>query len=147
VTAVRICPGLPLKIHYDPFFCPNEYSIFLYTCIYSVYVMQKSVKSKVIPIRFGEEELQKIDSLLDKTGLRSRSEFIREAVQYYLDNVAEMRIIELRDISKDQAKKEILEYIKERKEAETFDIANDLRLDLKLTMKALKELWEEGRIE
>jgi len=128
-------------------FLPNRYSIFLYTCIYYVYVMQKSVKSKVIPIRFGEDELQKINSLLDKTGLRSRSEFIREAVQYYLENVAEMRIIELRDISKDQAKKEILEYIKERKEAETFDIANDLRLDLNFTMKALKELWEEGRIE
>jgi len=58
-----------------------------------------------------------------------------------------MKIIELRDISKDQAEKEILKYIKERKEAETFDIANDLRLDLNLTMKALKELWEEGRIE
>ncbi|MGQ9515510.1 MAG: ribbon-helix-helix domain-containing protein [Thermoproteota archaeon] len=108
--------------------------------------MQKPVKSKVILIRFGEDELQKIDSLLGKTGLRSRSEFIREAVQHYLENVAEMRVIELRDVSKDQAKKEILEYIKKRKEAETFDIANDLRLDLNLTMKALKELWEEGRI-
>ncbi|MCP8307686.1 MAG: ribbon-helix-helix protein, CopG family [archaeon] len=109
--------------------------------------MQKSVKSKVIPIRFGEDVLQKIDSLLNKTGLRSRSEFIREAVRYYLENVAEMRVIKLRNISKDQAKKEILEYIKEREEAETFDIANDLRLDLNITMKVLKELWEEGRIK
>jgi hypothetical protein len=40
-------------------------------------------------------------------------------------------------ISKDQAKKE----------AETFNIANYLRLDLNLTMKALKELWEEGRVK
>lgn len=57
-----------------------------------------------------------------------------------------MKVIELRDMSKGQAKKEILEYIM-KKEAETFDIANDLRLDLNLTMKALKELWEEGRIQ
>jgi predicted ArsR family transcriptional regulator len=50
-------------------------------------------------------------------------------------------------VSKDQAKKEILEYIRKRKEAETFDIANDLRLDLNLTMKALKELWEEEKVQ
>jgi metal-responsive CopG/Arc/MetJ family transcriptional regulator len=44
--------------------------------------MPRTVKSKVIPIRFGEDELQKIDSLVNKTGLGSRSEFIREAVQH-----------------------------------------------------------------
>jgi len=109
--------------------------------------MQKSVKGKVVPIRFGDDELQKIDGLLAKTGARSRSEFIRDAVQHYLDNVAEMKVIKLKDASKNQAKKEILTYITKRKEAETFDIANDLRLDLNLTMQALKELWEERRIQ
>lgn len=104
------------------------------------------LRGRVIPTRFSEDELRKIDSLLGKIGLRSRSEFIREAVQYYLNNVAETRVIELRDVSNDQAKREILEYIRKKKEAETFDIANDLRLDLNLTMKALRELWEEGRI-
>jgi len=105
------------------------------------------IRCRVIPTRFSEDELRKIDGLLGKTGSRSRSEFIREAVQYYLNNVAETRVIELRNVSKDQAKKEILAYIRERKEAETFDIANDLRLDLNLTMKALKELWEEGKVQ
>ena len=109
--------------------------------------MEKTMREKVIPIRFSEEELGKIDRLLGKTGARSRSEFVREAVQHYLNNVAEMKVIELRDVSKDQAKKEILEYILKMDEAETFDIANDLRLDLNLTIESLKELWEEGRIQ
>ena len=109
--------------------------------------MQESARSKVVPIRFSEDELRRIDSLLGKTGLRSRSEFIREALRHYLENVAEMKVIELRDLGKDQAKEEILEYIKMREEAETFDIANDLRLDINFTMKLLKELWEEGMIK
>jgi len=108
--------------------------------------MRKAFTSKVIPIRFDEDDLRKVDSLLSKTGSRSRSEFIRDAVQYYLNNVAGVKVIQLRNMSRDKAKKEILEYIKKRKEAETFDLANDLRLDLNLTMKALRELWEEGRI-
>jgi len=109
--------------------------------------MQKVTRGKVVPVRVSEEELKKIDGLLFKAGSRSRSEFVRDAVRYYLDNVAETRVIELRDLSKDQAKKEILEYLLKRKEAETFDIANDLRLDLNLTVRSLKELWGEGRIK
>ena len=108
--------------------------------------MQRAVRQRVIPVRFGEEELEAISKSMDKTGARSRSEFIREAVRQYLDTVKEMRVIRIRDVSESQAKKEILNYIRDKKEAEAFDIANDLRLDLNLTIRALKELWEEGTI-
>jgi Mn-dependent DtxR family transcriptional regulator len=57
------------------------------------------------------------------------------------------KIIKIRQISKEQAKKEIVQFIKNRKEADTFDIANELRLDMDLTVKALRELWEEGRVK
>lgn len=64
-----------------------------------------------------------------------------------MDTVSEMKVIKIRDISKSRAKEEILEYLRNKKEAETFDIANDLRLDLNLTMQALRELWEEGNVK
>ncbi len=58
-----------------------------------------------------------------------------------------MRVIKIRNIGKEQAKKEILEYLARKKEADTFDVANDLKLDVDLTMQALRELWEEGEVE
>lgn len=108
--------------------------------------MQRA-KELIIPIRFGKDEIEKIDKLVGKSGMRSRSEFIREAVRHYLDSVSEMKVITIRKISKEEAKKEILAFIKHRKEADTFDIANELRLDIDITVKALKELWEEGRVK
>ncbi len=108
--------------------------------------MQRLAKQRVVPVRFSEEELETMEGFMNKTGARSRSEFIREAVKHYLDTVKEMRVIQIRNLSKSQAKKEILNYLRDKKEAETFDIANDLRFDLNLTMQALKELWEEGDI-
>ncbi len=108
--------------------------------------MQKAVRGQIIPIRFGREEIEKIDKLLEKSGANSRSEFIREAVRHYLSTVAEMKVITIRKMSKEQAKKDILEFIKNRKEADTFDIANSLRLDIDITIRALKELWEEGKV-
>jgi len=58
-----------------------------------------------------------------------------------------MKVIEIREISVSQAKREIIEYLEQKSEAGTFEIANDLRLDLDLTTKALRELWEEGKVK
>lgn len=109
--------------------------------------MQKVTKGQIIPIRFGRDEIEKIDKLLEKSGVKSRSEFIREGVRHYLNTVAETKIITIRKISEEEAKKEILQFIKDRKEVDTFDIANELRLDIDITVKALKELWEEGKVK
>jgi hypothetical protein len=56
-------------------------------------------------------------------------------------------VIEIReDVSMMEVRNEVLAYLKEHKTAETFDIANDLRLDLAFTVKVLKELWEEEKV-
>ncbi|MGH9877756.1 MAG: ribbon-helix-helix domain-containing protein [Nitrososphaerales archaeon] len=109
--------------------------------------MQRTTRQEIIPIRFTRNEITKIDRLLEKSGINSRSEFIREAVRHYLNTVGETRVIKIRQISKEQAKKEIVQFLKNRKEADTFDIANELRLDIDVTIKALRELWEEGRVK
>ena len=111
-------------------------------------IMQKVVeKEAIVPVRFPKHELQKIDEAVKRAGAKSRSAFIREATEKYVQEVGGLKVIEIREnVSVQQARTEILAYLNEHKEAETFDIANDLRLDLDLTVKVLKNLWEEGKI-
>jgi len=109
--------------------------------------MQKTVEKLVVPIRFSRGEIEKIDKTVERLGLKSRSELIREATGKYIQEAGSLKVIEIRDnVSLREAKAEILAYLRSHKEAETFDIANDLRFDLDLTLKALKELWEEGKV-
>jgi metal-responsive CopG/Arc/MetJ family transcriptional regulator len=110
--------------------------------------MQRLVeRESIVPVRFSKREIDRIDKMVDKIGARSRSALIRDATQKYLQEIGSLRVLEIRaDISLKDAKAEIVSYLRKHKEAESFDIANDLRLDLELTVKALKELWEEGRI-
>ena len=110
--------------------------------------MQQIVeKETIVPIRFPKNELEKIDEAVKRAGAKSRSAFIREATQRYVQEVGALKVIEIREnVSLKEARKDILAYLKEHKEAETFDIANDLRLDLDLTVKVLKQLWEEGKV-
>jgi len=109
--------------------------------------LRKTAERLVVPVRFSRSEVEKIDKTVERLGLKSRSELIREATEKYIQEAGSLRVIEIRDnVSLEEAKTEVLAYLRRHKEAETFDIANDLRLDLDLTVKALKELWEEGKV-
>ena len=110
--------------------------------------MQKlTEKETIVPIRFPKQELQRIDGAAKRVGAKSRSDFIRQATERYIEEVGGMKVVEIREnVSLEQASEDILAYLREHKEAETFDIANDLRLDLSFTVKVLKMLWEEGKV-
>jgi metal-responsive CopG/Arc/MetJ family transcriptional regulator len=101
----------------------------------------------IVPVRFSRREIDAIDRAVQRLGTRSRSALIREAAQKYVRESGGLKVIEIRnDVSMRDAKAEIVTYLRKHKEAETFDIANDLRLDLDLTVRALKELWGEGKV-
>lgn len=111
-------------------------------------IMERLVERElIVPVRFSRREIERIDKAVERVGAKSRSALIREATQKYLQEVGSLKVIEIRnDVTLKDAKGEIVRYLRKHKEVETFDIANDLRLDLELTVKALKELWEEGRV-
>ena len=110
--------------------------------------MQRLVdREMIVPVRFSRREIEAIDKAVERVGAKSRSALIREATERHLQEVGNLKVVEIRDgVTLKEAKRDIVDYLRKHKEAETFDITNDLRLDLKLTVKALKSLWEEGRV-
>ncbi len=101
----------------------------------------------IVPVRFSKREIEMIDRAVQRLGARSRSALIRDAAQEYIRDMGGLKVIQIRsDVTLKDAEAEIITYLRKHKEAETFDIANDLRLDLDLTVRALKKLWEEGRV-
>jgi Arc/MetJ-type ribon-helix-helix transcriptional regulator len=147
----RVCIAPPLSLQRLRSFqggereCLNSYS--LYYLYRGGGAVQKSVEKTVVPVRFSKSQIDKIDKTVKRLGMKSRSDLIREATDKYIREAGSLKVIEIRDnVSLQKAKTEILAYLRLHKEAETFDIANDLRLDLDLTVKALKELWEERKV-
>jgi metal-responsive CopG/Arc/MetJ family transcriptional regulator len=101
----------------------------------------------IVPVRFSKQDIEMIDKTVERVGLKSRSALIRDATQKYLQELGSLKVVEIRKgVKMKDAKAEIVSYLRKHKEAETFDIANDLRLDLNLALEALKKLWEEGRV-
>lgn len=103
------------------------------------------MEREVYPIDITKQK-EKLETICKKMGI-SKAEAIRDAIDFFYDYVRGLKVVELRDVSKEQAEKEILAYIKEKGKAWTDEISDDLRIDIVLVNEILKELAEKGAVE
>lgn len=103
------------------------------------------MEREVYPVDITRQK-DKLEKICKKMGI-SKAEAIRDAIDFYYDYVRGLKVVELRDVSKEQAEKEILAYIKEKGKAWTDEISDDLRIDIVLVNEILKELAEKGVVE
>lgn len=101
-------------------------------------------KARMIPIRLPDVQVNKVDEIVDTFGYKSRTDFIREAIEHYVKEVELVKVIKIRKISREEAKREIRDYLKSRDKAWLDEIADDLRLDFAFVVEMIEELEKEG---
>ncbi len=97
-----------------------------------------------ISAKLAPKEVEQIEKLVRAGHYLNVSDFVRAAVR---DKLSEIRLIVERPTDLKEAKKEILRYLRDNEEAYPSDIAAERGLDLAVTMRATRELVEEGRIK
>ena len=111
---------------------------------YKVIKMQKQKESELVSARLGSMELEEIEKLVEEGFYMNTADFVRMSVREKLESI---RVINVRDVSTDKAKKEIIEYLKNNKKSYPSDIADALQLDFDIVLNIVKELIKEGRIK
>jgi metal-responsive CopG/Arc/MetJ family transcriptional regulator len=106
----------------------------------------KQIKRYVYPVQLDEEELEALDTIVEKLH-SSKSEAIREAIRNYADQLRGAEVMKIREVSRGKARKEILEYLERNDRAWSSEMADLLRLDLTLVNSILEELWSEKRVK
>ena len=99
----------------------------------------------VYPLDLTEVE-EELTCIIEKLGV-SKTEAVREAIRFFAAELKGWEIVELRDIPKEQAREELIDFIKGKEKVWADEIADALRLDLTFVQDILKELWEEGYVE
>jgi len=99
----------------------------------------------IYPVDLTEVE-KELNFIVEKLKV-SKAEAIREAIRHYAEELRGLEVVELRDIPRKQAKREIVEYIRGKERVWADEIAAALRLDLSLVNDILMELWSEGYVE
>ncbi len=98
----------------------------------------------VYPVSLTLSDVRALDLIQKKLDC-SRAEAIRESIKEYASQVAGLEVIKLRSVSKQEGRKEILDYLKKHDRAWSDQIADDLRLDIRFVTAVLNELWEQEK--
>jgi len=106
----------------------------------------RQVKRYVYPVQLDEEELKALDTIVGRLH-SSKSQAIKEAIRNYADQLKGTEIVRIREVSRRQARKEILEFLEKSERAWSSEIADSLRIDLTLVNSILEELWSENRVQ
>lgn len=106
----------------------------------------KQIKRYVYPVQLDEPELEALDTITERLHL-SKSEAIRDAVRNYAEQLKGIEVVKIREISRSQARKEILEFLDKKNKAWASEIADALRLDIPFVNSILEDLWCEKRVE
>ncbi|MBZ9570608.1 ribbon-helix-helix domain-containing protein [Methanobrevibacter sp. TMH8] len=99
----------------------------------------KSVATKLTPIEYKE-----ITKLVEAGIYLNSSDFVREAIR---DKLKAIKVVKIRDVDYEIAKKEVLGYYRSHLEAYISEVAEDLELDLELVIKITNELKKERRLD
>ncbi len=106
----------------------------------------KATKRYVYPVQLGKEDLQALNEIVGKLEC-SKAEAIREAILHYADHIRGLEVMRIREVPREQARREITAYLRERDRAWSSEIADHLLLDITLVNDVLTELWSEDKIE
>ncbi|HEX3013781.1 MAG TPA: ribbon-helix-helix domain-containing protein [Methanobacterium sp.] len=99
----------------------------------------KTVGTKLTSMEYGE-----IMDLIEAGVFLSVSDFIRDAIR---DKLRATKIIKIRNVDYESAKKEVLGYYRNYAEAYDYEVAEDLELDYELVCTITEELEKEGRLK
>jgi hypothetical protein len=78
--------------------------------------------------------------------MRSRTEFIERAVESYVNELKESRIVVVRSWTQAKARTAILRYLEGRPATYVTDIAEALGMDLDLAFRVASSLVKEGKV-
>jgi len=108
-------------------------------------VNHKEIKqAKTVGTKLTPREYEEVANLINNGLYLSVSDFLRESIR---DKLKATKVIKLRNINYENAKKEILGYYRNYDEAYLSEVSENLELDLELVIQITEELEQEGRLK
>ena len=98
-------------------------------------------------LRLSEQQVSEIDRLVRRVGMRSRTEFIEQAIARYLQELEDAKILIVRRRTDQKAKAEVLEYLRGRRSTHVSDIMEALGMEPEQAFRVVDSLIKGERID
>src|SRR3989338_2622576 len=96
-----------------------------YNCDFMQRAKKKFKENGLVSARLSPKELEEIEKLVEEGFYMNTADFVKTTVREKLESI---KVISVRDVSKEKAKKEVIEYLRNNKRTYPSDIADALQL-------------------
>lgn len=113
-----------------------------------MYCMQRKRALKpTVSLRLPPELLREVDELTRRTGMRSRTELFERAIERYIGELKESKVVVLRTWTAAEAKAAVRKYLKKRPTAYVSDLVEVLGMEPDLAFRTVDALLKEGAVD
>lgn len=116
------------------------------TCNTNRDMMQKQIVNPVVSLRLPEEKITEIDRLVSRFAFKTRTDFFEKAIDSFVNELQTTKVVNLREFTKEEAKQEIMNYLKIKPGTYVSDMADELGMDVELAFSVVKELMEKKKV-
>lgn len=88
-----------------------------------------------------------MDDLVARTKMRSRTEFIEQAIEEHVQTLREAKVVVLKSWTEAKARGAIVRYLRGKPSSYVGDMAEALGMDYELAFRVVRSLMEAGKIE
>lgn len=111
-----------------------------------VHCMAQERRKPTVSLRLPSALVQKVDELVRRIGMRSRTEFVERALEEYVEELEEARVVRVQAYTEEKARRAILRYLEDHPGTYVSDLAEALSMDIELAFRVVASLAEEGEV-
>ncbi len=112
-----------------------------------MYCMQaKHARRRTISLRMPPGVLKEIDGLVERMKLGSRTEFIERALDEYIQELREAKVVVVKPWTAAKARAAVLRYLGNKPSAYVSEIAEALGMDFEMAFRVVGSLMREGDV-
>jgi metal-responsive CopG/Arc/MetJ family transcriptional regulator len=107
----------------------------------------KVIRKPTISLRLPPGLLEDVDDLVARSRMRSRTDFIEKAVEAYVQEMKDSKVVVLRPWTDRKAKAAVMKFLQDRSTARLSEIIEALGMDPNLAFRTVEALAGEEKIE
>ncbi len=114
---------------------------------YAYCMQSKGIPKPTISLRLSRRQIEEIDEWVRRTGMRSRTVLIETAVERFLEEIKETKVVAMKPWTEAKAKAAIVKFLKTRPSLYVSEIIETLGIEPELAFRVVDSLLEGGVVD
>ena len=111
------------------------------------YMQNRKMRKPTISLRLPPKLLGEVDDLVSRAHMKSRTEFLERAIEAYVQELQDSKVVVVRTWTEPKARAAIVKYLRRKPSAFVSEICETLGIDFELGFRVVHRLMEEGIVD